>query len=118
MHAFGFERLDVWQKSKNLVISIYKVSNKFPNSETFSLKSQMQRAAISVPSNIAEGSGRNGAKNQNNFYQIAYASLMELLCQIIIAHELEYISDDDYKSIRVSIEEIAYMLNSLRKKEN
>jgi four helix bundle protein len=75
----------------------------------------MQRAIVSVSSNIAEGASRSSKKEQGHFYQTAYASLMEVLCQLILCLDLEYIMESEYSNIRESIEKISYQINQLRK---
>lgn len=117
MKQFSFEKLNVWQKSKDLAITVYKFTEKFPNEERFGLISQIRRSSISVVSNIAEGTGRNSNKGKARFTEIAFASLMELLNQLIIAYELSFISKDQYESTRKDIEEISRMLNALRKSQ-
>ncbi len=114
-HKYSFENLEVWQMAKDFVKDIYLLTNTFPNFEKYSLTSQMNRAAISIASNIAEGSTRTNYKDQARFSQIAYGSLMEILCQIIIARELNYINDEDYYKLRKKIETISFKINSLRK---
>lgn len=117
MKQFSFEKLNVWQKSKDLAITVYKFTETFPNEERFGLISQIRRSSISVVSNIAEGTGRNSNKDKARFTEIAFASLMELLNQLIIAYELSFISKDQYESTRKDIEEISRMLNALRKSQ-
>ena len=115
MYQYGFEKLKVWQNSRKLAISVYKITAAFPDSERFGLVNQMQRSAVSVSSNIAEGSSRTSSKDQAHFYQLAYSSLMELLNQCIISTDLEFLSDTALEEIRIEIEEISRMLNSLRR---
>lgn len=79
--------------------------------------SQMNRSALSVASNIAEGTSRAGSREQAHFTEIAYGSLMELSCQLIIANEIGYISEEQLNEFRRSVEEIAKMLNSLRRSQ-
>ncbi|MBR2196443.1 MAG: four helix bundle protein [Salinivirgaceae bacterium] len=102
--------------------AIYVLSSKFSNSEKFGLASQIQRAAVSVSSNIAEGSGRNSPKEKIRFIEIAYGSLMETLSQLFIAKDLDYISDNDIAEIRPLIELISAQLsiwrNNINKDEN
>ena len=104
MKEFSFEKLNVWQKSKTLAVNIYTITEKFPERERFGLISQIRRASISVSSNIAEGTGRNSTKDKARFTEIAYASLMELLNQLIIAYDLSFITKDKYESFRKDIE--------------
>ena len=94
-----FKDLIVYQKSKELVIFVYKMLADFPDAERFALCGQMRRAAISVPSNIVEGMARLSTKDQSHFLNIAYGSLMELYAQLDIAHDLGYLSEDDFAKI-------------------
>jgi len=81
MKQFSFEKLVVWQKSKDLSIHIYRITSSFPKEEKFGLISQLRRCAVSIASNLAEGSGRNSSKDKARFSEIAYGSLLELLNQ-------------------------------------
>jgi len=85
------KELDVWKKSMDLVATIYKITQLFPDSEKFGLTSQMRRAAVSIPSNIAEGAARKGNKELQQFLYIAIGSLAELETQYLIAWRLEFI---------------------------
>lgn len=115
MFTYSFEKLEVWKESVELVKIIYKLTNKFPVDEKFGLTSQMKRAAISVASNISEGTSRNTNKDKAHFTTISYSSTMELLNQLIIAKELNYISQKEYENTRMLITKITNMLNALRK---
>ena len=115
MRLFSFEKLDVWKLSMTLTKSIYEITNTFPEEEKFGLTSQIRRACVSITSNIAEGNSRITGKEQARFTEISFGSLLEVLNQLIIATELEYISETELNNIRPSIEEIANKLNSLRK---
>ena len=108
-----FKNLIVYQKSKELVKQVYALLKQFPDDERFALCGQMRRAAISVPSNIVEGMARLSTKDQSHFLNIAYGSLMELYAQLDIAHDLGYISEDDFTKIEASIDEIDKMIVSL-----
>lgn len=108
-----FKNLIVYQKSKDLVIQVYALLKLFPDDERFALCGQMRRAAISIPSNIAEGMARVSNKDQSHFLNIAYASLMELYAQLDIAHDLGYINQNEYEKIEISINEIDKMIISL-----
>ena len=113
-HKYSFEKLNVWQASKNLTLLIYRETRLFPSEEKFGLVSQMRRCAISVCSNWAEGSSRKSSKDQAHFYAMAYSSLIELLNQRIIAQELSILPSDIYHSIRTDIEAISSQISSLR----
>lgn len=96
------------------VEKIYKITDKFPKSELYCLTSQIRRAVISIPSNIAEGSTRKSLKDQARYSEIAFGSLLEILNQIIIAYKLNYINNDDFTLIRFEIENISRQLNALK----
>lgn len=113
-YTYGFERLTVWQDARELTKMVYTVSNKLPASEMYGLSSQMKRAAISVVSNIAEGSGRTTLKDQAHFYQISFSSIIELLNQLILCNDLEFISDGELDLIRKEIEKVSNKNNALR----
>jgi four helix bundle protein len=108
-----YKELVVWQKAMALVTEVYRISKGFPKEETYSLTSQIRRAAISVPSNIAEGSGR-GTKELIRFLDIAYGSLLEMETQMEIAFRLEYLSENALQGMSEAINEIGRMLNGLR----
>lgn len=110
---YSFEKLDVWKKSKDFAVKIYRITKSFPKEEKFGLISQLRRASISVSSNIAEGSSRTTSKDQGRFYTIAYSSVIEVLNQLIISKELEILSAEDYQSLRDDIEHITAMINRL-----
>jgi four helix bundle protein len=113
--AFTFEKLDVWVKSKDLVKDVYTLLNQLPATERYALCDQLRRAIVSVPSNIAEGSGRPSTKERVRFTEIAYGSLMESFCQLRLAADLGYIPAESVETIRPKFEEIAKMLSGFRK---
>ena len=113
-YSFPHEKLTVWRKAKDFAIFIYKSTENLPHSEKYGLVSQLRRAAVSVASNLAEGSARTSPRDQAHFTQIAYSSLMETLCQLQIAHELELLIDPVYKEARTKAGELGAMLTSLR----
>ena len=117
MKIYSFEKLTVWQKSKNLSVFIYKITRTFPKDELFGLVSQMRRCSVSISSNIAEGSGRHTQKDKARFTAIAYGSALELLNQTIICKELEFIPDEEYLIIRTELTEITLMLDALHKSQ-
>ena len=108
-----FRNLNVYIKSKELVKQIYSLLKKFPREEQYALCDQLRRAVISIPSNIAEGSGRNSQKDQAHFYNIAYGSLMEVFSQLDIACDLGYISQEEFNQLESLINEEAQMLSGL-----
>ena len=117
MRIFSFEKLKVWQKSRELAIVIYKTTNNFPAEEKFGLTSPMRRCVISIGSNIAEGSGRQSLKDKARFTEIAYSSALELLNQCILSQDLEFLSKQDYEKIRIDLSEILAMLDGLYKSQ-
>lgn len=113
-YVFGFEKLEVWQLSKDFVIEVYKLTQNFPDCEKYGLASQLNRASVSIASNLAEGTSRKTSKDQANFSQIAYSSLMEVMCQLIIAKEIGIMNERDYKILREKAEIISNKINALR----
>lgn len=105
--------LIVWQKAVVLVVSIYKLTESFPKSEMFGLVSQMRRAAVSIPSNIAEGKGRGTRKDFAQFLITARGSGAELETQLLVAGKLGYVSNVDLDAILKELTEVMMMLNSL-----
>ena len=92
--SYGFENLKAWQESKSFVVWVYELLKDFPKNEEFGLNSQLKRAAISIPTNIAEGSGRRTPNDQMRFYRIAYSSALECANLLYIAHEVGFVSED------------------------
>lgn len=113
-HEYSFEKLTVWQQSIGFVETIYRITEQFPKSELYGLTSQIRRAVISVPSNIAEGSTRKSFKDQARYSEIAFGSLIEILNQVVIAHRLNYINTENLNLIRLEIENIARQINALK----
>lgn len=111
MHSF--RKLNVYITAKELVKQVYDLLEHFPSHERYALCDQLRRAVISIPSNIAEGSGRMSAKDQAHFYSIAYGSLMEVLAQLDVACDLGYITKEEFKSFEIIIDEEAKMLTGL-----
>lgn len=116
MHIF--KELKVWEKAIELVLEIYKIVSKFPKDEIFGLTSQIKRAAVSIPSNIAEGAGRNSDKDFVRFLSIAQGSSYELHTQIVLANKLELLSEIDTNLLLDKIIEIQKMNYSLQLKIN
>ena len=111
--VYSFEKLKVWQEAKKLVVDVYHLLDSFPKFEKYALCDQIRRAIVSVPSNIAEGSGRRSLKEQIHFLEIAYGSLMETYNQLLIAIELTYITEESVEAIKPSIDAVAKMINGL-----
>ncbi|MEI7668732.1 MAG: four helix bundle protein [Pseudomonadota bacterium] len=109
----SYKDLNVWQKAINLADEIYNATEKFPKNEIYGLACQMQRSAVSIASNIAEGSARNGTKEFIQFIAIAKGSLAELETQMIIAYRRNYMSKDIYDNLEIICTEIGKMLTRL-----
>lgn len=113
---YSYKQLDVYKESKALVKIVYGVLKKFPREEQYALCDQLRRAVISVPSNLAEGTGRTSPKDQAHFLEMAFGSLMEVDCQLDIAHELGYMSGEDLNKVNTQIRRVAAMLSGMRRK--
>lgn len=108
-----FKELIVWQKSINLVTEIYRITEKFPPNEIYGLTSQLRRATVSVPSNIAEGNTRRSKADYLQFLRIARGSCSEIETQIIISKNLRFIDDNIFETLSFNIIEISKMINGL-----
>ncbi|MBR6842483.1 MAG: four helix bundle protein [Prevotella sp.] len=115
MQDFYYRKLLVYQHAMMLLEDVYHLTKQFPSSELHGLTNQIQRAAVSIPSNIAEGVGRFSIKDRIRFIDISNGSLMEVMCQLEIAQRLGYISEDDFKKQEINIATIAKMILGLRK---
>jgi len=105
--------LNVWKKSMNLVVLVYKVTGQFPKEELFGLVSQMRRAAVSIPSNIAEGHGRNSEKELTRFLYISLGSASELETQLLLSKELGFLNNESFNDLSNLNNEVIKMLTSL-----
>lgn len=115
MKIYSFEKLECWQKARSLAVWTYLNTKNFPPEEKFGLVPQMRRAAISIASNIAEGTSRISKKDQSHFSTVAYSSTIELLNDLIISNDLLLLSDGQYKEGRELIEKQTLLIASLRK---
>ena len=115
-NKYDYKQLDVYKEAKGLVKNVYTYMKKFPKEEQFALCDQLRRAVISIPSNIAEGSGRRSSKEQVHFLDIAFGSLCEVDCQLDVACDLGYMSRDEYGQVSVQIQKIGAMISGLRKR--
>ncbi len=111
----NFVDLEAWKQSKKLAVDIYTLTKKFPKEEMFGLVSQMRRAAVSVPSNIAEGFSREFPKEKTQFYAIAKGSLTELHTQVLIARDVGYLSASECGTLGSNIEQTNKLLTGLLK---
>jgi four helix bundle protein len=112
MYTYSFEKLEVWQLAHKFLIDIYILTRTFPDDEKFGMTNQLRRAALSISSNIAEGSSRKSLKDQYRFTEIAYGSLMESLNITIAAKDLYFNKQEEYSSMRVKIELLSNKLNA------
>lgn len=112
MHRF--KDLDVWNISRKFCSEIYLITANFPESEKFGLINQLRRAAVSIPSNIAEGSSRSSNKDFSRFLEIAIGSMYEIETQLLIASDLGYISDDYLEILSSTLERIIKMASRFR----
>ena len=108
-----FKELLVWQKSIDFVTEIYRITETFPKTEIYGLISQIRRAAVSVPSNIAEGNSRRSNPDYLQFLKISRGSCAEIETQLIISRNLNFLDEDDYLKLNHEIIEISKMLNGL-----
>ena len=107
----AYQKLIVWQRAKELVVLVYKITDKFPKNEEFGLKSQMRRAAVSILSQLAEGYSRKSIKDKKHFIEIAIGSLFELESDIEVSKDLGFISEDDYRILDNKKGEVGYLLD-------
>jgi len=112
----NFKKLDIWTKSMDLASEIYLLTNSFPSNERFGLISQMQRSAVSVPSNIAEGSAKSSNKDFSRFLEMSIGSLFELETQIILAAKLNYLESEVSISTQSKINELQKMIIGFKNK--
>lgn len=111
-----FHQLQIWQRSHKLTLAIYKATNRFPREEVYGLTSQLRRAISSVPTNICEGCGRKTNADFARFLQISVGSASEVEYELLLAHDLNYLTDNEYDNFNKEIVEIRKMLNNFIKK--
>jgi four helix bundle protein len=114
----GFRRLLVWKQAHKLVLMTYHLTNGFPKKEMFGLASQFQRAAVSVPANIAEGHGAGGSKQFERYLHIAQGSLAEVEYYLILARDLGYITNESYMQAETLRGEVGFLLYKLLKSQS
>jgi len=110
----NFKKLDIWYKSVELVADIYRLVNIFPQIERFGLVSQMQRAAVSIPTNIAEGSAKSSDKDFARFLEISLGSAYELETELLVAFKLSYIESEIYDQFQKKISELQRMIDGFK----
>lgn len=111
-----FKDLVVWQRAMDLVAEVYQVVKKLPKEELYALSDQIRRAVISIPSNIAEGYGRNSSKEFSHFISIAKGSKSELETQLLLCLKIDYLKESDIQNVMYLIDQVEKMLYSLQKK--
>ncbi len=111
-----FRELKVWEKAHRLTLQVYRITKNFPSDERFGLMVQLRRAAASVPTNIAEGCGRNGERELARFMSIAAGSASEVEYQLLLAYDLDYMQDETYRELNQQVNEVKRMLNSFIQK--
>ena len=117
MKIYSFEKLACWQHERELAVWVYKATKSFPAEEKFGIVSQMRRAAVSIASNLAEGTSRVSKKDQAHFSTIAYSSTIELMNDLIIAVDLEFLSVELYTEGREKIEKQTFLISKLRESQ-
>ena len=116
MGVMSFRELTVWQKAVELTVEVYRLAKKLPKEELYHLSSQMRRAAVSIPSNIAEGQSRKSSKEFANFLSIAQGSKAELETQLLICNRLHYLTKDDTAPAMDLLTEVGKMITALAQK--
>lgn len=114
MKQNSFRELDAYKEGKKLIKEVYRLLKKFPKEEQYAMCDQLRRAAISITSNIAEGSGRNSFKEKVHFLEFSYGSLMEVLSQMDVACDLEYITVEEFNNFEVMVENVGRLLSGLK----
>jgi four helix bundle protein len=109
-----FKELKVWQESMDVVVDVYKITKQFSKEELYSLTSQIRRASVSIPSNIAEGSGRDSAKDFSRFLSISNGSASELVTQLELAVRLKFITSDELETVQKRIDYVQNMIYKLQ----
>ena len=111
-----FRELKVWEKTHHFTLQVYRITKNFPSDERFGLTAQLRRAAASVPTNIAEGCGRDSERELARFMSIAAVSASEVEYQLLLACDLNYIQDETYRELNQQVNEVKKMLNSFIQK--
>jgi four helix bundle protein len=109
----NYQELTVWKHAHGLALELYRCTAPFPERERYGITSQLRRAAISVPSNIAEGTGRVGNRDQARFLQVARGSVCELECQLLLARDIGYLTSEAWSALDNRCREVGKMLNGL-----
>ncbi len=112
-HVYAFEKMAAWQMARQVIKQIYLKTKSFPKEELFGITSQIRRAGISISCNLAEGSGRTSEGQQAHFYQIAYASALEVVNLLIVSNDLEILAAEDYRFLRNEMEKVTWAIYKL-----
>ena len=115
MNDFFYKKLEAYKLAKEFTMYVYSLLKKFPSYEQYALCDQLRRAAISIPSNIAEGMGRMAVKERIHFLEISYASVMEVICQLDISQSLGYIDERELEDAEIKAETLTKVMSGLRK---
>lgn len=107
-----FRNLKIWEKSHKIVLAVYEATRSFPKSELYGITSQIQRAAVSVPTNITEGCGKDSDAELGRYFKIAMGSSSELEYLLLLTHDLTYLGDDQYGKLQANLVEVRKMLNA------
>ena len=116
-HQYPFEKLRTWQAARQLAKQIYLTTSKFPRQEIYGLRSQCNRAAISIAANLTEGSSRRSRGDQAHFPEIAYRSMMELACLLVLCRDVEILLPESEQQLRALIEQLSSQLNALHRSQ-
>lgn len=108
-----YRKLEVWNKARALIVSVYRVTRVFPRDELYGMTNQMRRASVSIGANIAEGCGRDGGRELARFLAIASGSASELDCLVVLARDLTFLKKAEYEGLAQDVMEIRRMLNAL-----
>jgi four helix bundle protein len=112
-HQYSFEKLRVWQAARHLAKQVYITTATFPQREIYGLTSQCNRASVSVAANLAEGSSRRSRKDQAHFSEIAYSSLLELACLLVLCSDVGVLNAESEQRLRIAIEQLSAQINAL-----
>jgi len=115
MKDFFYKKLDAYKVAKEFTIYVYSLLKKYPSFEQYAICDQLRRAAVSVPSNIAEGMGRMAVKERIHFLEISYASMVEVLCQLDISHSIGYITVEELSQAEEIADHLSRIMSGLRK---
>ena len=115
MYIFNYRKLNAYQHAKNLTCFVYTLIKEFPIEERYALSEQIRRAAVSIPSNLAEGASSSSLKEQIHFIEIAFGSLNELMCQLEISYSLNYITSEQLERVETQVKIVAQLMSGLKK---